>query len=156
MIGENVFAAPDLARRVLDEGHEIGNHTFTHAKLTTLPDEQVLDEIRKTQHVMDEVLYYRPAWLRPPFGEFRQNQAALAQGEGLGVVLWSVDPMDWSQPGEDKIVETILANTKPGSIILCHDLHRQTAVSVGRILDGLLERGMSFVTISALLGQPCT
>ena len=151
MIGERIAAAPDLARRVLAEGHEIGNHTFTHPKLTTLSDAQVDAEIQKTQDIMGEVMNHRAAWFRPPFGEFRRNQAGIPGMKDLGIVLWSVDPADWSQPGEAKIAETILGETKPGSIIICHDTHRQTADAMGPILDGLLERGFAFAKLSELL-----
>jgi peptidoglycan/xylan/chitin deacetylase (PgdA/CDA1 family) len=152
MIGERIAAAPDLARRVLAEGHEVGNHTFTHPKLTSLADQQVDAEIQKTQAIMAEALNHRAVWFRPPYGALRQNQAGILQKAGLRVVLWNVDPGDWSQPGEAKIVGTILAETKPGSIIVCHDKYQQTVNSVGPILDGLIERGFSPTTLSALLG----
>jgi len=151
MIGRCIAVAPELARRVHAEGHEIGSHTYTHAKLTMLSEHQVLEEIQKTNFIMDETLYHRPVWLRPPFGEVRQYQAAILNREDLGVILWSVDSFDWSQPGESKIVQTVLAETKAGSIILCHDLHRQTANCIGEILDGLVQRGFTFVNISSLL-----
>jgi peptidoglycan/xylan/chitin deacetylase (PgdA/CDA1 family) len=154
MIGRLVVAAPELARRVMAEGHEIGNHTFTHPKLNTLSDPQVGEEIQKTQDTLGAVVPCRPVWFRPPYGAFRRNQAGLAEGKNLGVVFWSVDPRDWSLPGEDRIVDVVLNQTKPGSIILCHDVQRQTAESVPRILDGLLARGFNFVTLSALLGRP--
>jgi len=151
MIGQRVATTPDLARRVLAGGHEVGNHTFTHPNLTTLADHAIDAEIQKTQDIMDKMLNHRPAWFRPPYGALHQNQAAMLARRGLGIVLWSVDSKDWSQPGEAKIVGTVLAETKPGSIILCHDLHRQTADGVGAILDGLLERGFTFATLSALM-----
>jgi peptidoglycan/xylan/chitin deacetylase (PgdA/CDA1 family) len=154
MIGQRIAAAPDLVRRLWAQGHEVGNHTFTHPKLTTLTDAQVEEEIEKTQEIMDEVLHHRAAWFRPPYGALRQNQAGLLAKRDLGIVLWSVDSQDWSQPGADKIAGTILAETKPGSIILCHDLHPQTAEGIGAILDGLLERGFLFATLSALLELP--
>jgi len=152
MIGQRIAAAPDLARRVLAEGHEVGNHTFTHPKLTTLADHEVDTEIQKTQDIMDEALNHRAAWFRPPYGELRQNQAGLLASKGLGIVLWNVDSQDWSEPGEAKIIETALAETKPGSIILCHDRHQQTAHALGPILDGLLEQGFAPATLSELLG----
>jgi peptidoglycan/xylan/chitin deacetylase (PgdA/CDA1 family) len=154
MIGNRVVTAPDLARRVLAEGHEVCNHTFNHLKLNTLPDQQVDFEIQKTQDTMAQLLNHHATWLRPPYGAFRKNQIGIPEAKQIGVVFWSVDPRDWSQPGEDKIVNTILTETKPGSIILCHDLHKQTANCVGRILDGLLERNFKFTTIGAFLGQP--
>jgi peptidoglycan/xylan/chitin deacetylase (PgdA/CDA1 family) len=154
MIGQRLVEAPEPGRRVVAEGHEVGNHTFHHLKLNTLPDRQVDWEIQKAQDTIGEVLNHRPAWLRPPYGAFRQDQAHLPMGKQLGVVLWSVDPRDWSKPGEAKIVDAILTQTKPGSIILCHDLHQQTANCIGRILDGLLARNFEFLTMSDFLGQP--
>jgi len=152
MIGERIAAAPDLARRVLAEGHEIANHSFSHPNLTALPDQQVEDEIKKTQDIMSEVLNHRAKWFRPPYGVLRRTQASLAEKHGLGIVLWSLDSADWSQPGTDKIVGTILTETKAGAIIVCHDLHQQTADGVGAVCDGLRERGFSLATLSEILG----
>jgi peptidoglycan-N-acetylglucosamine deacetylase len=154
MIGKRVAAAPELAQRVLAEGHEVCNHTFNHLKLNTLPDQQVDWEIQKAQDTIAETLNHQPAWLRPPYGAFRKNQIGIPQSKNLGVVFWSVDPRDWSQPGESKIVDTILTEAKAGSIILCHDLHKQTANCIGQVLDGLLERKFEFTNISSFLGQP--
>jgi peptidoglycan/xylan/chitin deacetylase (PgdA/CDA1 family) len=151
MIGERVAAAPDLARRVLAEGHEIGNHTFTHPKLTVLPDHEVEAEIQRTQEIMDELLGHRARWFRPPYGDLRPNQAGIPAAKGLRIALWNVDSKDWSQPGDAEIVRAVLAETKPGALILCHDLHRQTADALGSLLDGLLERKLAFATLSALL-----
>jgi peptidoglycan/xylan/chitin deacetylase (PgdA/CDA1 family) len=153
MLGQHITAAPDLARRVLAEGHEIGNHTFTHANLTKLADPQAEAEIQKAQEIMGELLNYRAAWFRPPYGALRQTQAGMLARRGMGIVLWSVDTADWSQPGEDKIIGTALAQTTPGSIILCHDSHQQTANAVGPILAGLLERGLAFATLSELMRE---
>jgi len=155
MIGQRIAVALDLARRVLAEGHEIGNHTFTHPKLTTLADPQVKDEIHKTRDIMDGMLNYRAAWFRPPYGAFHPNQTHFLKKAGLRPrpVLWSVDPRDWSQPGEAKIVAAVLAETKPGSIVICHDLYPQTANGLGPILEGLRERGFSPGTLSTLLNS---
>jgi peptidoglycan/xylan/chitin deacetylase (PgdA/CDA1 family) len=153
MIGERIAAAPELARRVLAEGHDVCNHTFTHPHLDTLPDQQVEEEIQKTQDIMRDVLSHRPKWFRPPYGGLRQNQAGMPAKRDLGIVFWNVDPGDWAQPGQDKISGKILAETKPGSIILCHDTHLQTADAMTAVLDGLLERGLKFSTLSTLLNQ---
>jgi len=151
MIGERIAAAPDLARRVVAEGHEVGNHTFTHPKLTTLADDLVDAEIQKTQDLMLDRLGHTARWFRPPYGALRPSQARIPAAKGLRVALWSVDSKDWSQPGTDEIVRVVLAEAKPGAIILCHDLHRQTADSVGAILDGLVNRGWAFDTLSTLV-----
>jgi peptidoglycan/xylan/chitin deacetylase (PgdA/CDA1 family) len=153
MIGQRVAAQPDLARRVASEGHEIGNHTFTHPKLNTLPDQQVALELDQTQDVIQEVVNQRPVSFRPPYLAFRKNQAVLAHSKGLKIICGDVDSRDWSQPGEEKIIATIFTKTSPGSIIICHDCHDQTANCLGQILDGLLERGCKFGTISSFLVQ---
>jgi peptidoglycan/xylan/chitin deacetylase (PgdA/CDA1 family) len=154
MIGQNAAAAPELVRRVFSEGHAVGNHTYTHPKLGDLPDAQVESELARTQDILAEILNHLPTALRPPYGLFRKNQAPLARKLGLRVVLWSVDSRDWAQPGEDKITETILSQTKGGSIILCHELHRQTADCLDRVLDEFLVRQFQFVPVTAFLEDP--
>ncbi|MDD4932361.1 MAG: polysaccharide deacetylase family protein [Methylacidiphilaceae bacterium] len=154
MIGQRVAAAPSLARHVREEGHEIGNHSYTHPQLGRLPAQQVVAQLQRTQEVIEQNTGFRPSWMRPPYGSFRPAQAPIAAQEGLGVVLWSVDTRDWARPGTERILGTVLSQTRPGSIVLMHDLHLQTAEVVGRVLDGLLERGFEFATISNLLGAP--
>jgi peptidoglycan/xylan/chitin deacetylase (PgdA/CDA1 family) len=148
MIGERAAAVPELARRVFAEGHAICNHTYTHPKLGELPDAQVEAELARTQDTLAEILGHRPTAFRPPYGSFRKNQAHLARKLGLRVVLWSVDTRDWSQPGEAKIADAILTGTQAGSIIICHDLHRQTVDCLAHVLDQLLERQFHFVPVT--------
>jgi peptidoglycan/xylan/chitin deacetylase (PgdA/CDA1 family) len=156
MVGQRIAAAPDLAKRVLAEGHEVGNHTYTHANLTAIKDQEAESEIQKTQDIMAEKLNHRATWFRPPYGVLRQNQATMVARRGMGVVLWNVSSEDWSLPGEDKITSKVLAETTAGSIVLCHDVSQQTANCIGPILDGLLARGFEFATLSVLMRQPRT
>ena len=151
MIGNQVSAAPELARRVLAEGHEIGNHTLTHPKLNTLPDQKVDAEIRQTQETIIKATGHRPVWFRPPYDAFRTTQAPIPRGQGLGIVSCDVQSRDWAQPGEDQIIETILSLTKAGSIITCHDMHQQTANCIGKVLDKLVEQKFNLVTLSTFL-----
>ena len=154
MIGQRAAAAPELARRVFAEGHAVGNHSYTHPKLGEMPDAQVESELARTQDTLAEILNHRPAAFRPPYGSFRKNQTHLARKLGLRVVLWSVDTRDWAQPGEDKITDAILTQTKAGSIIVCHEHQGQTVNCIGRVLDQLLERGFQFVPVTAFLDDP--
>lgn len=151
MIGERLLDAPDLARRVLAEGHAVGHHTFTHANLTTLPDTKVSEEVEKSLGAMREILGIQPRWFRPPFGALRRNQAPLIARHGMRIVFWNVDPKDWSRPGTEKIGDTILEGAAAGSIVLCHDVHDQTAEALPRVIDGLHERGLAPVTLRDLL-----
>jgi peptidoglycan/xylan/chitin deacetylase (PgdA/CDA1 family) len=151
MIGERIAAAPDLARRVLDEGHEVANHTFTHPHLDQLSDAKVEAEIDQAQEVMAKELRYSPRWFRPPYGALRQNQAHLLASRGLGIIEWSVNSEDWAKPGVDKISAKILAETEAGSIIVCHDTSLQTVDSMKIILEPMLQKGFVFSTLSQLL-----
>ncbi|HEY8965737.1 MAG TPA: polysaccharide deacetylase family protein, partial [Candidatus Methylacidiphilales bacterium] len=147
-IGIRVEAEPALAKTVADAGHELGNHSLTHPQLSKLPDDRVDYELAKTQELIQAATGRTPVWFRPPYGAFRHDQGAHAYTRGLGVALWSIDPRDWAQPGADKIAQTILSEARPGSISLTHDLHAQTADALPRILDGLLEKGFEFTTMS--------
>jgi peptidoglycan/xylan/chitin deacetylase (PgdA/CDA1 family) len=154
MIGHRVKESPELAKKVFEAGHEIGNHSFTHPKLSSLSDERVAQEIGGCQEIIHQTLNIKPVWFRPPYGAFRKSQGSFAVAESVGVAYWSVDPRDWSQPGSSAITARVLNETKPGSIILMHDLHKQTAEAVANTLDGLLEREFEFTTLSGFLGKP--
>lgn len=154
MIGQRVAACPALAKTVLEQGHEIGNHSYTHPKLSSLSDEKVRNEIESTQKTIQDATGYTPIWFRPPYGAFRHNQGPIAESMGLGITLWSVDPQDWAQPGVDRIISRVTKQADAGSIVLMHDLHKQTAQAVSTIFDQLIEREFEFTTISGFLGKP--
>lgn len=155
MIGHNVRLYPALAKEVADAGHEIANHSYTHPALSSLSEERVNDELQKTQDVIHEATGKVPAWFRPPYGAFRvKDQGHIPRSKSLGVVLWSVDPRDWSKPGAGSIVQRVVSTTVPGSIILLHDLHSQTAEAAGTLLDLLMEKNYNFASMSHLLGEP--
>lgn len=154
MIGQRVKEYPDIARDVLSEGHEIGNHSFTHPALGKMAVEKVTQEIQGCQDIIGQTLNLSPVWFRPPYGSFRKELGPLAVARQLGVAYWSVDPQDWRKPGSSVVAERVLSQSRPGSIVLLHDIHRPTAEAVPAILDGLLERGYEFTTLSGFLGHP--
>lgn len=154
MIGRNVKAYPSLAKEVADAGHEVANHSYTHSAFNKMSDEKVMDELQMTQDVIAEATGKTPKWFRPPYGAFRKNQGHMPLSKGLGIVYWSVDPQDWAQPGASVITSRVLGQTGPGSIILLHDLHQQTAQAVGNILDGLQEKSYNFTNMTHFVGEP--
>jgi peptidoglycan/xylan/chitin deacetylase (PgdA/CDA1 family) len=153
MIGEKVAAAPELARRVLEEGHELGHHTYTHRKLTELSDAEVEDEIEKTDAIFMEVLGRRADWFRPPFGALRQDQAARVRGRGMRVALWSLDSEDWRGSSTESPTQRIVHRVHPGAIVLCHDLP-VTAESLPETLTQLREASREFLTLTKLFEKP--
>jgi peptidoglycan/xylan/chitin deacetylase (PgdA/CDA1 family) len=111
------------------------------------------EEIQKTQDVIHDVLGLQPAWFRPPYGDFRDNLAPLVTSRNMRIVMGNVDPADWSKPGEDKIIEVIARDAKPGAIAICHDMHAQTANAIGAVLDQLIAAGLQPVTLSELMAR---
>lgn len=154
MIGEKVAAAPELARRVLEEGHELGHHTYTHRKLTELSEADVKQELERTDAVFMEMLGRCADWFRPPFGALRQDQAMRVRDRGMRVALWSVDSEDWRGGSGEALTQRIVERVHPGAIVLGHDL-ALTADSLPKILTRLQETGTrDFVTLTELFEIP--
>lgn len=138
LIGEKVAAAPELARRILAEGHEVGHHTYTHRKLTELPDAEVDDELDRTSAVFDEILGMSPTWFRPPFGDLRQDQARRVRDRKMTVAMWSIDSEDWRNGPGAEVTDRIVTHIHPGAVVLCHDT-QATADSLNNTLIRLQE-----------------
>jgi peptidoglycan-N-acetylglucosamine deacetylase len=154
MIGQNAERNPEIVKRILADGHEIGNHSWTHPQLAKLPDDKVAEEITKTQNAIKNASGYTPKLLRPPYGSITSRQKEWIENQfGLSVILWSVDPFDWKRPGASVIEQRILAGASPGAIILSHDIHKQTIDSMPATLDALAAKGYKFVTVSQLIAM---
>jgi peptidoglycan-N-acetylglucosamine deacetylase len=154
MIGQNAQANPNIVKRILAEGHEIGNHSWTHPQLSKLSDERVTEEITKTQDAIKNACGYTPVLLRPPYGAITARQKEWIEKHfGLSVIIWSVDPFDWKRPGSSVIEQRILAGARPGAIVLSHDIHKQTVEAMPATLDALAAKGFKFVTVSQLIAM---
>jgi peptidoglycan-N-acetylglucosamine deacetylase len=154
MIGPNVVAHPEIARRALAEGHEIGNHSWTHPQLSKLSDQRVTEEITKTQEAIKNACGFTPTLLRPPYGAITKRQREWIENQfELNVILWSVDPLDWKRPGAAVITQRILSGAQSGAIILSHDIHQQTVDAMPATFDALLAKGYKFVTVSQLIAM---
>lgn len=154
VIGGNVDRYPQIVRRTVSEGHEIGNHTYTHRKLTSLSDSEVRRELSRTRDAIARASGVQPRTLRPPYGALNQNQRVMIYNEfRYPTILWSVDPNDWRRPGVSVVTSRILSGANNGAIILAHDLHSTTVDAMPATLDGLLRKGFKFVTVSQLLAM---
>ena len=154
VIGRSVDLYPQIVRRTVAEGHEIGNHSHTHRLLSKLSDAEIISDLRRCHDAIGRAAGVRPRTMRPPYGGLLQRQRDLVHAEfGYPTILWSVDPLDWKRPGASVISSRIVSGASPGGIVLAHDLHSQTVDAMPSTLDALLSRGYKFVTVSQLLAM---
>lgn len=156
IIGENAEWNEELLRRELKEGHEIGNHTYSHMNLKKLSYDDMKKEIEEAEKAIYETLEYRTKLLRPPGGNFGSDLCRAASELDYTVVCWSVDTLDWAHTPSDKIVENVLSNTKEGDIILFHDFvsgDSPTPDALKKIIPALIDEGYTFVTVSELINS---
>jgi peptidoglycan-N-acetylglucosamine deacetylase len=157
VIGKSVDLYPGIVRRTVAEGHEIGNHTYTHPKLSSLSDAAVIAELDKCDAAVMRVAGVRPRTLRPPYGALLQTQRQMIHSRyGYPTIMWSVDPLDWKRPGSAVVTQRIVSATNNGGIILVHDLHGSSVDAMPATIDTLLRKGYRFVTVSQLLAMGVT
>ena len=151
VLGQNAEALPGLVAQEVADGHEIGAHTYSHPSLPKLSPQKVAEEFEKAEKAITAIAP-RPTLFRPPGGFYNSQVTEIARQRGYTVVLWSIDPRDWSCPPAANVVDKVLAEIKPGSIILLHDgqYPLPTPQALGIIIDRLRERGYEFVTVSEL------
>ncbi|MEE0959773.1 MAG: polysaccharide deacetylase family protein [Lachnospiraceae bacterium] len=142
VIGENIEGNEDIIRRMKEEGHEIGNHTYTHCDLSRVSRDCALKEIDKTNELIYKITGEMPQYIRPPFGNTSDRIFYI---EEMTVVLWQVDPMDWNTNNADKVVNLVVKNVKPNDIILLHDIYDSSVSAALRIIDELQDEGYVFV-----------
>lgn len=154
VIGTNVSRHPQIVRRILAEGHEIGNHTLNHPNLSNMGDDAVNRELTGVITAMRGAApNYRMNTMRPPYGALTQRQREwIFRDYRYPTIMWSVDPQDWRRPGPSVVTQRILSGTRSGGIVLAHDIHGPTIDAMPATFDGLLGRGFRFVTISQLIG----
>ena len=155
MVGQNVLNYPDAARQVIQAGHEVGNHTFTHPHIAGLSEQAIMDEIGKCEDALEELCEYRPHLLRTPQGALTPSLERCLLHEDYILVLWSLDTRDWDNKSTACVVEAVLNRVQAGDIILMHDYighNSKTPEALEKIIPALLSQGYEFVTVSALLG----
>jgi peptidoglycan/xylan/chitin deacetylase (PgdA/CDA1 family) len=150
VLGEKVDRNPELVRRMLIEGHEVANHTYTHANLKKLGSSGVTNELKKTQKAIFEASGFTPTLFRPPYGATDLTTMAILANLNLTAVYWSVDTRDWEGRSVDRIVREVKENSGQGSIILFHDHGTHTLSSLPDVLRVVQEKGYRCVTISEM------
>jgi peptidoglycan/xylan/chitin deacetylase (PgdA/CDA1 family) len=154
VVGQNAADHPDILKRAIREGHEIGNHSWSHPNLGKMSDEAVRRELQKTDDAIVAAIGKRPTLMRPPYGSLTARQKKWIHEEfGYRIIIWDVDPLDWKRPGPSVVTARILKETRAGSIVLSHDIHPPTIEAMPRTFDQLIEKGFKSVTVTELLGM---
>lgn len=148
VLGEHVEGNEELILRMKEEGHLIGNHTFSHVKLDTLSDLAACDEVRRTCEAIEAVTGEKVEYIRPPYGAYNEELECMIN---LNKVLWTVDPQDWNTTDTNAIVRHVVNNVKDGDIILLHDIYPSSVAAALRIVDELKARGYIFVTVDDIV-----
>lgn len=154
VVGQKVGWNPEIVKRAHKEGHEIGNHTFTHINICKSSNEQIRKEIMETQEIIKKETGKEPTLFRPPYRAINETLFDIIKSDHMKVVLWSdLDTKDWSNPGVYNIVKIIEEKAENGTIILLHDYNKirnnksQTIQALEKIIPKMQSLGYEFVTI---------
>ncbi len=148
LVGENIGNNEALVKRMAEEGHLIGNHTFSHVQLTKMKKEDACREVQQTNERICAVTGAPVLYIRPPYGSWNDELQAEIP---MTVTLWNLDSEDWKSQNTGKIVELVESEAEEGSIILLHDIFDTSVEAALRIVDDLTAQGYTFVTVDELL-----
>lgn len=157
VLGAQSSTHPDIVRRIVNEGHVIGNHSYSHANLPKLTVDKFQSQIISTENVLQGLIGYAPKLIRPPYGAINEEQVRWIADHHYLIVNWNVDSLDWKSLSSNQVLTNIMQQTKPGSIILQHsggadsqDLSG-TVQAIGPLISKLKAAGYTFVTVPELL-----
>lgn len=148
MMGKEAELYPEIVKKVSDAGHLIGNHTYTHANVCQISTEETIDEITKTNDILEDLTGKRPQFFRPPFG---CKNEALEKQTGMFWIFWDVDTLDWSYQNAGQVYRQVVKNVGENDIILMHDAYPSTVEAVRELIPALREMGYTFVTVDRLV-----
>lgn len=148
LIGQNVEKYPEVVKRLSEEGHLIGNHTYHHVEITKLSEEEAEREIIDTNEAISRITGKEVFYMRPPFGAWQRD---LELKMPVLPVMWTVDPLDWTTENTDEIVNKVVTEAEENDIILLHDCYKSSVEAALRIIDILQKEGFEFVTVDELI-----
>ena len=148
LMGKNIEGEEDIVKRMSEEGHLIGNHSYEHIQLTKAGAKAVCEAVEHTQEQIEAITGKRPEYIRPPYGDWNEE---LEEEIGMTPVLWSLDSLDWKLKDTGKIIHQVLKDVKDGDIILLHDIFPSFVEAALELIDILQKEGYVFVTADELL-----
>ena len=150
LCGYRIEKFPEIAQRMAEEGHELGLHSNRHDYMQHMTREEALDDLAECQSILTESTGVSARLFRPPGGLYSQALLAASRELGLSVVFWSVDPHDWDKEKSSQVLPYLLSHASAGDIILMHDEFQTSVEAAMEIIDNLLAKGYTFVTVDEL------
>jgi peptidoglycan-N-acetylglucosamine deacetylase len=143
---------PELAKMIVDAGHEIGNHSYSHPNMETLETSKVIDELKKTNEIIEVTTGEKVKWFAPPSGSYRDEVVKIAHELDMSTIMWSVDTIDWQKPQPDVLINRVMSKLHKGAIILMHPT-ASTANSLNSLIVQIKDKEMRLGTISSLFKE---
>ena len=154
VIGCNVKNYPETFKSIFENGHEIGNHSYSHKNQKSLSQQSILSEISECEDIVYNTVGIRPTVFRPPQGDYSDFVKQVAESKDYSIILWSIDTRDWEHNSPHNIAQLIENNVTGGDIILMHDYvsgNNTTCEALELIIPQLLSKGYQFVTVSQII-----
>ena len=150
--GNWVKKNPDLAKMIVDAGHEVGNHSYTHPDMKRLSAERARAEMMKTNEVIEATTGKKCVWFAPPSGSYRDETVKIADELKMETVMWTVDTVDWQKPTPDVLINRVLSKVGNGSLILMHPTE-STAKSLDRLITLIEKKNLTIGTVTELMDE---
>jgi probable sporulation protein (polysaccharide deacetylase family) len=150
--GRWVKENPSMAKMIVDAGHEVGNHSFTHPNMKTLGADAVREQLVKTNEVIEAITGNDVVWFAPPSGSYRDEVVTIAHDLRLGTIMWSVDTIDWQRPEPNVLINRVMGKIHPGAMILMHPTP-STAQALETLIISIKEKGLELGSVSSLLSE---
>lgn len=147
VLGSRVNSNKETIKRAYLEGNDIGSHTYNHQNLNLLSDVALIDEVKKTNEAIKEVIGTSPTLLRPPYGNLTDHGKELAN---MSIILWNIDPLDWKYKDKNRVANEIIEHAHDGAIILVHDIYKSSVEGALLAMEELQKQGYAFVTINEM------
>ncbi|MDR3070094.1 MAG: polysaccharide deacetylase family protein, partial [Propionibacteriaceae bacterium] len=140
MLGQSVNAYPKIVKRMADEGHAIGNHSFSHPQFLKLSKADMDSQLSRTQKAIKKAGGKTPVLFRPPYGQLSASIKKAAKDANLSIILWTIDPQDWKDKDTDTVVKRITKSAKRNAVVLIHDVWPTTRAAIEPVIDKLLSQ----------------
>ncbi len=143
---------PKLARMIVEAGHEVGNHSYSHPDMKSLQTSKVRDELKRTNDIIEVTTGEKVKWFAPPSGSYRDEVVEIADEMDMRTIMWSVDTIDWQKPSPDVLIDRVMGKMHKGAIVLMHPT-ASTANALNALIVQVKEKELRLGTVSSLMKE---